>query len=178
MDNQLVKTFDNDDLNCSIETVCKDGVVYLKATDVARALGYENDTQAIRAHVDGDDKVKLNELLPAELQRGEAYRKNTIYIKESGLYSLIFRSDKSKAKGFKTWVTSEVLPSIRKTGQYSVTKNILQLQNERSLHYRVVNYLKRYYPDAVVIPGLGENQDTSDKRIDSKRKGYEGGQCD
>ena len=75
MDNQLVKTFDNDDLNCSIETVTKDGVVYLKATDVSRALGYENVQQAIRAHVDDDDKVKLNELLPAELQHGEAYRK-------------------------------------------------------------------------------------------------------
>jgi hypothetical protein len=142
-----------------------DDAIYFKAKDIATALDYQNTRQAIRANVDTEDRIILG-------------NKKTVYINESGVYSLILRSDKEEARKFKSWLTSEVLPKLRKTGKYSINNNILELPNERSLHYRIVQYLKKYYPDVVVIPGLGENQDTSEKRIDSKLKGYSSGQSD
>ena len=77
-------------------------------------------TVAIIDHVDSEDKCSLNEL---KFRVNESLpltwnTKNTTYINESGLYSLILRSDMVKAKEFKRWVTKEVLPSIRKTGRY------------------------------------------------------------
>ena len=75
--------------------------------------------KSIRDHVDPEDKRKMSELGPKSkhnetlpLERNE---KNTIYIKESGLYSLIVRSELESAQVFKQWVTKEVLPSIRRT---------------------------------------------------------------
>ena len=85
--------------------------------DVAKALGYVNVLKAIRTHVDGEDKG-VNELVtPGGTQR-------IIFINESGLYSLILSSKLPQAKAFKRWVTSEVLPSIRRTGRYELPQQI------------------------------------------------------
>ena len=85
--------------------------------DVATALGYVNVLKAIRTHVDGEDKG-VNELVtPGGTQR-------IIFINESGLYSLILSSKLPQAKAFKRWVTSEVLPSIRRTGRYELPQQI------------------------------------------------------
>lgn len=81
---------------------------YFVAKDVCEILGYANTSKAISDHVDDEDRY--NE----KLERGGSQ----ICINESGLYSLILRSNKSNAKAFKKWVTSEVLPTIRKTGKY------------------------------------------------------------
>ena len=81
--------------------------------DVAEALGYEVARNAIAAHVDDEDK--LTHQISASGQN-----RMMIIINESGLYSLIFSSKLDSAKQFKRWVTSEVLPSLRKTGSYSV----------------------------------------------------------
>ncbi len=84
--------------------------------DVAEALGYSNVQKAIRVHVDDEDKG-VNEMgTPGGTQK-------TIFITESGLYSLILSSKLPQAKVFKRWVTSEVLPQIRKTGGYIPTKD-------------------------------------------------------
>ena len=103
-----------------VRTVEIDGTPWLVGKDVAMALGYKNPTKAIIAHVDDEDKQL--EMLPqeAEAQNGTlpSGSTKTALINESGLYSLILSSKMPKAKAFKRWVTSEVLPAIRKTGAY------------------------------------------------------------
>ena len=73
-------------------------------------------------------------------------------------------------------------PSIRKYGQYklfdSPWNKMIMIGNETDLHYKVVNLIRRYYPDTILVAGLGENQDTDDKRLDSYKKGYMRGQPD
>ena len=103
----------------------------------------------------------------------------SIFINESGLYSLIFGSKLESAKAFKRWVTSEVLPSIRKTGRYDYCMNhkysnmlTFKIENETDLHVEVVSFLKKRYPHSLFTVTLGENQDTVHKRIDSFKKGY------
>ena len=95
------------------------------------------------------------------------------YINESGFYSLVLSSKLETAKKFKHWVTSQVLPSIRKYGQYklfdSPWNKMIMIGNETDLHYKVVNLIRRYYPDSILVAGLAENQDTEDKRLDSRK---------
>lgn len=81
--------------------------------DVAVALGYENPQKAVRTHVDGEDRGVTEMDTPGGKQ-------NICIINESGLYALIFGSKLESAKRFKRWVTHEVLPAIRKTGQYCI----------------------------------------------------------
>ena len=95
--------------------------------DVAQALGYSNTSKAIQQHVDHEDKGTL----PI---RETAYETRAVVINESGLYALILSSKLPQAKAFKRWVTSEVLPSIRKTGRYELPQQIpaLGLLNEEA----------------------------------------------
>ena len=96
-----------------VRTVEIDGTPWLVGKDVAVALGYKNPTKAIIAHVDDEDKQL--EMLPqeAEAQNGTlpSGSTKTALINESGLNSLILSSKMPKAKAFKRWVTSEVLPA-------------------------------------------------------------------
>ena len=85
------------------------------AKDVALALGYKNPTKAAKIHVDEEDRIM------SEMDTIQGYRE-TIFINESGLYALILSSKLESAKRFKHWVTSEVLPSIRKQGGYMVAR--------------------------------------------------------
>ena len=94
-----------------IRTVQKNGEPWFIGKDVAKILGYERADNAIRNHVDDEDK--LMHQISASGQNREMY-----IINESGLYSLILSSKMPKAKEFKRWVTSEVIPAIRKTGGY------------------------------------------------------------
>ena len=87
------------------------------AKDVAEALGYSNGRDAVRKHVDGEDKTTV-----AICDTGSNYKSQAIFINESGLYSLILSSKLESARRFKHWVTSEVLPSIRKQGGYMVVR--------------------------------------------------------
>ena len=107
------------------------------------------------------------------------FQGSTLYLNESGLYSLIFRSKLESAKAFKRWVTKDVLPSIRKTGRYDNCidykyNNTLtfKIENEMDLHVKVVSFLKKRYPHSLFTVTLGENQDSVHKRIDSFKKGY------
>ena len=97
-----------------VRTVEIDGQVYFVGLDVAKALGYKNTRKAIKDNVDKDD---VTPGYPITDSLGRIQRVNII--NESGLYSLILASKLEKAKKFKHWVTSEVLPTIRKTGSYN-----------------------------------------------------------
>jgi prophage antirepressor-like protein len=112
-------TFSNPEFG-QVRTVEINGTPWLVGKDVAVALGYKNPGKAIIAHVDEEDK-RL-EMLPqgADSQNGTlpSGSTKTALINESGLYSLILSSKMPKAKAFKHWVTSEVLPTIHKTGAY------------------------------------------------------------
>ncbi|CAB3997200.1 BRO-C [Paramuricea clavata] len=109
---------------------------------------------------------------------------NCVFLREPGLYQLIFGSRLPIAEAFHGWVFNEVLPSIRKTGSYtlpdrrSLRYNQMILINETDLHNTVVSYIRNNHPKAVVVPGLGEYQDTVSKRCDAWKKGYKGGQPD
>ena len=102
------------------------------------------------------------------------------WLTEPGLYQLLGRSKQPAAEPFQRWIYEEVMPSLRKDGSYNTqTRNQqVQLINEADLHYKIVEFIRKIYPDALIIPGLGENQISSEMRIDSWKKGYPKGQCD
>ena len=123
-----LKIFKNSEFG-EIRTVEIDGEPWFVGKDVAEILGYANPSKALSDRVDEEDKLN-NESLSSLGQRGGWL------INESGLYSLILSSKLSTAKKFKRWVTSEVLPSIRRTGAYGVQvprtlKEALQLALEQ-----------------------------------------------
>lgn len=110
MDNKI-QVFNFDDQ--SIRTMLIDGKPFFVGKDVAKTLGYKKPLNALATHVDEDDSLKQG--LTDSLGRIQ----ETIVINESGLYALIMASQLPEAKKFKHWVTSEVLPAIRKHGSYS-----------------------------------------------------------
>lgn len=176
-----IQLFNNDILNCRLSCLIVNDNVWFKAKDVSTVLGYAKTDQAIRKHVDDDKKKKLNELYTPQNEGMTDNVRNPIYIKESGLYQLIFSSKKPEAKAFTNWVVEDVLPTIRKQGSYipQITKHDqVKIMNEYDLQTSVISYIKKFYPYAIIVPGLGELQDTSDKRIKSKLKGYRKGQPD
>ena len=101
----------------SVRTATIDGEPYFVGKDVATILGYSNPRDAISKHVDDEDKgvAKCDTL---------GGRQEILFINESGLYSLILRSQLPAAKKFKRWVTSEVLPAIRRHGMYATEELI------------------------------------------------------
>lgn len=108
-----IKIFENPQFG-AIRTIEKDGEPWFVGRDVAEALGYAKAENAIAVHVYECDKTST--LIQGS---GSNYKSKAIVINESGLYALIFGSKLPSAKPFKHWVTSEVLPSIRKTGGYN-----------------------------------------------------------
>lgn len=124
-----IQIFNNPEFG-DIRTVVIDGEPWFVGRDIAEALGYgagnkssKSLSNAISDHVDTDDKQLLSYSDFKGFQNGDLKnisRYGAIIINESGLYSLIFGSKLESAKKFKKWVTSEVLPTIRKTGSYTV----------------------------------------------------------
>lgn len=121
-----IKIFENAEFG-SVRTLEVNGEPYFVGKDVAEILGYSNVNKAIQMHVDDEDKRTLDfkgfSHFGTSLWNGNDFSNKTI-INESGLYSLILSSKLPKAKEFKHWVTSEVLPSIRKHGAY-MTDDVL-----------------------------------------------------
>lgn len=99
-----------------IRTVEVNGEPWFVGKDVAQALGYSDTADALKKHVDEEDKKLVK---PGEMPTLKMSNYGTYIINESGLYSLVLSSKLPGAKRFKRWVTSEVLPSIRKTGRYT-----------------------------------------------------------
>ena len=124
-----IKIFEHEELG-KIRTIIRDDEPWFVGKDVAEILGYSNTRDALSRHVDEEDKgVGQIDTLGG--------RQELVIINESGLYSLILRSTLPSAKAFKRWVTKEVLPSIRKTGSYSVKTE------EPPLDLKVLPYLTR-----------------------------------
>ena len=96
-----------------VRTIVINGEPWFVGKDVAEVLGYVFPRRALYNHVDEEDKTTVLIQHP-----GSNYKSKTMFINESGLYSLILSSKLQQAKEFKRWVTSEVLPQIRKTGAY------------------------------------------------------------
>lgn len=108
-----LQTFSNSEFG-AIRTLSIDNAPWFVGRDVAKSLGYAKPQNAIADHVDDEDKKG------ALIQGTPGGSQNMVIINESGLYSLILSSKLPNAKKFKRWVTSEVLPAIRKTGSYSI----------------------------------------------------------
>ena len=120
-----VSVFESSDFGELRIIVDPKGDVWFVASDVAKSLGYINAKDAVKRHVDDDDSMLLQ---VSDNQWGvkrsilkTRYIDSIRIINESGLYSLILSSKLESAKRFKKWVTSEVLPSIRKTGEYKTS---------------------------------------------------------
>ena len=112
-----IQIFQNQEFG-AIRTISNErGEAMFCAKDVCDALGYSNGRDAVRKHVDGKDKTTV-----AICDTGSNYKSQAIFINESGLYALILSSKLDSAKRFKHWVTSEVLPSIRKQGGYMMAR--------------------------------------------------------
>jgi len=111
---------------------------------VSKILGYKDTKKAIGSHVESEDKSKLGDFeRGGDLPPLTNNEKNTIYINESGLYSLILRSKLENAKNFKRWVTQDVLPTIRKTGKYKVP--VVDALQERRLKLDEINTFVNVY---------------------------------
>lgn len=111
-----VQIFNNKEFG-SVRIVEIDGDPWFVGNDVARALGYSNARKAVPMHVDDEDKLRT--------QIGDAgQNRDMTVINESGLYALVLSSKLPSAKKFKSWVTHDILPSIRKHGAYMTTETM------------------------------------------------------
>ena len=108
----------------------KNNMIWFIANDIAESLGYKNPRKAIADHVDKEDVTKRDTPTNSGIQ-------SVTFINESGMYSLVLRSKKEEAKQFKRWVTSEVLPSIRKTGRYEIPQEGLTPEQQRHIQEAV-----------------------------------------
>ena len=161
-----IQIFNNPDFG-DIRTVTIDGEPWFVGKDVAEALGYVKARNAIREYVAEEDALKQG--IPSE-----GGIQQTTIINESGLYSLIFGSKLESAKKFKKWVTSEVLPSIRKTGSYQMPvttadKIMLLAQGHMELQQEVDSIKKDMESLKMDLPILPVEEDRITSAV--KRKG-------
>lgn len=115
LENEII-SFTNDEFG-EIRSILIDNEPWFVGKDITNILGYQNGSRDINRHVDDEDRQKT-------MVYDGKQNKETIVINESGLYSLILSSKLATAKRFKRWVTHDVLPSIRKTGSYSVNQKL------------------------------------------------------
>lgn len=127
-----LQIFENPEFG-AVRTVELNGEPWLVGKDVAKALGYAKPENAIGTHVDSDDKTTT--LIQGT---GSNYKSKAVLINESGLYSLVLSSKLLTARKFRHWVTSEVLPSIRRHGLYAVD----ELLNNPDLMIQAMEQLK------------------------------------
>jgi prophage antirepressor-like protein len=177
-------TFTNPEFG-QVRTVEIDGTPWLVGKDVAVALGYKNPGKAIIAHVDDEDK-RL-EMLPqgTDSQNGNlSPTSKTALINESGLYSLVLSSKLPKAKAFKRWVTSEVLPALRKNGVYETVKaqqHIEQLEAVNARLNTAIQAVSTAKAELAEVTAMRDNfiKDRDDfKEHFQKWKSLYGGACD
>ena len=158
-----------------IRTVTIDNEPWFVGKDVAEALGYSNTRDALATHVSEEDK---NTVVISDGKRGNP---NQVVINESGLYALIFGSKLDSAKRFKHWVTSEVLPTIRKTGSYQKPMTVAEqiqllalgnqdheeriekLENTMTLDYGQQKYISDLVSKVVIEVLGGKNSNAYDE---------------
>lgn len=176
-----LKIFENDEFG-QVRTVTIDNEPWFVGKDVAEALGYANPKNAVPKHVLDEDK------LSTQIEYAGQRREVTI-INESGLYALILSSKLSNAKRFKHWVTSEVLPSIRKHGMYAVNellenpdiaiKAFTALKEEREKNKALHADVQRMKPKEIFADAVSASHTSiliGDLAKLLKQNGYETGQ--
>lgn len=173
-----LQIFENEEFG-EIRTATIDNEPWFVGKDVAEALGYLKARNAISAHVSDEDKKD------APIQGTQGGTQNMTIINESGLYALIFGSKLESAKRFKRWVTSEVLPSIRKTGSYqrlmspeemmrvqlgmidNIGDRVSKLENTMNIDYGQQRVLEREVAK-VVVNALGGKDSNAYHEIGKK----------
>ena len=150
-----------------LRVVVIDGVPYFVAKDVATALNYKNTTEAIRYHVDPLDKREEKVLSPGGVQK-------IILVNKSGVYSLLLDSNMPKAKEYRHWVTSEVLPKLDETGSYSVAsaapaqlKSSKRSEGQKSPAYVYVLLMSN---DLILLTKLGQSNNIRTRITQIKRE--------
>ena len=176
-----LQIFSNEEFG-QVRTINIDSDVWFVGKDVAEILGYSNTRKALTDHVDDEDKLD-----GVTIRDSIGREQSPVFINESGLYSLILSSKMPNARKFKSWVTSEVLPTLRKTGHYEMEnyspemqailmhdkklvkmdERVTTLENTMTLDYaqqqalgEAVNY--------VVIDALGGKESDAYKEIGKK----------
>lgn len=166
-----------------VRTVTIDNEPWFVGKDVALALGYSNASKAVSTHVEEEDRIL--KVLEADSQNGNVVKTQTTLINESGLYALIFGSKLESAKRFKHWVTSEVLPTIHRTGSYQKPMTIAEqiqllalgnqnheeriekLENTMTIDYGQQKYIGDLVSN-VVVAHLGGKESNAYKEIGKK----------
>ena len=126
-----------------VRTIQQNGEPWFIGKDVAEILGYSNTPKAIRDHVDDEDKLTERIVLSGQ-------NREVAIINESGLYSLILSSKMPKAKEFKRWVTSEVIPAIRKTGGYEAMAQAVPINDEPATDFTQLEFDQRIRIAAII----------------------------
>lgn len=126
-----------------VRTIQQNGEPWFVGKDVAEILGYKDTSDAMKKHVDIEDK--LTRRFADSGQNREMY-----IINESGLYSLILSSKMPKAKEFKRWVTSEVIPAIRKTGKYEAMAQAVPINDEPATDFTQMEFDQRIRIAAII----------------------------
>lgn len=157
-----LQTFNFEDL--PVRKIEVDGEPFFVGKDVAEILGYTRPSEAIKSHVDEDDKLIRQVTVSGQ-------KRNMVIINESGLYSLIFdaakqsknESIRKKAKRFKRWVTEDVLPSIRKHGIYA-TDNVIEqtIQNPDYIIHVLTEFKKEKEHNLLLQQQVGELKPKAD----------------
>lgn len=145
-----IEIFKNEELG-EIRTMVIDGEPWFVGKDVAEILGYKNTPDAIRKHVDEDDKLESQIAMSGQ-------NRKVIIINESGLYSLIIGSRLGSAKKFKRWVTSEVLPAIRKHGLYATPETVEKMVKDPDFMIAVFQRLKEEHSARIEAERIVEEQ--------------------
>lgn len=176
---EIIENFNNDDFTLNIYGTYEEPL--FKAMEVATLLEYK-DISNIILRLPIEFKKKLS--VPYSANLAPQQNRQINFITEGGLYYLAMRSNLPIAQKFQIWIASDVLPSIRKKGYYTLErkqithKTNFKIETEYDLHTKVVDFIKTKYPDILFSVSLGENQDTSQKRITSFKLGYTKGECD
>ena len=163
--NNAIQTFTNNNYG-NIRVVMIDEEPWMVGKDAAALLGYVDENKAIAMHVDDEDKKLNDKTSPSFGQRGAHL------INESGFYALVFGSKLPTARAIKRWVTSEVLPSIRKTGSYSTQLGSYQIDDPIA---RAERWIEEQREKQAVLLALEEAKpkvETYDNLI--SHKGYVG----
>lgn len=128
--------------NTPVQTIVENNEIFFRAAQLAELLQYKNPHKAIKDHVDPDDLTKR------EIVNTINKRAQVLFVNESGMYSLVLSSKLEQAKKVKRWVTSEVLPTIRKTGKYQLQPKQLALpminDDFKQAMIKILNYASQY----------------------------------